>query len=262
VQARPRRRSRLLDALAFSSLWVAAAAAALAAACSLAMGVPVAAAAVGLAFAGTLVVYNVDRLRDLDADRTTAPDRSAFVAEHGGALALLTLAAAAGSLVFALAAGPRAWAVLVPILGLGLLHRRIKHLGFGKSAYITGAWLGVVAGVPAVIDPAATQLAWALGITAPALFANAVASNVRDADVAAARFGPRPALGVARACAALGVAVAAAAPMPARSLIAVPAATLLALLPFRPGERYGLLLVDGALLAGAGVAGAVARFHI
>jgi 4-hydroxybenzoate polyprenyltransferase len=248
----------MLDVLAFSSLWVAAAAAALAAACSLAMGVPVAGAAVGLAFAGTLVVYNVDRLRDLDADRATAPDRSAFVARHGGGLALLTIAAALASLGFALAAGPRAFAVLVPILGLGLLHRRLKHLGFGKPAYLATAWIGVVVGVPALIDPAATHVAWTLGITGPALFANAVASNIRNVEVAASRFGPRPAQGVARACAVLGVVVAATAPVPARSLLAVPAATLLALLLFRPGERYGLLIVDGALLAGAIVAGGVA----
>jgi hypothetical protein len=248
----------MLDVLAFSSLWVAAAAAALAAACSLAMGIPVSGAAVGLAFAGTLVVYNVDRLRDLDADRTTAPDRSAFIAAHGGGLALLTVASALASLTFALAAGPRAFAVLVPILGLGLLHRRLKQLGFGKSAYLATAWIGVVVGVPALIDPAATQVEWTLGITAPALFANAIASNIRDVEVVAARFGSRPALTVAQAFAVLGVAIAATAPVPARSLMAVPVTTLLALLLFRPGERYGLLIVDGALLAGAIVAGGVA----
>lgn len=258
MQAPPRSLIGMLDVLAFSSSWVAAAAAALTVACSHAMGVSAAWAAVGLAFAGTLVVYNLDRLRDLDADRATAPDRSAFVAKHGGGLALVTVAAAVGSLGFALAAGIRAWAVLVPILGLGLLHRRIKHLVFGKSAYITAAWVGVVAGVPATIDPAATQVTWTVGITASALFANAMASNVRDLEVAAARFGPRPALHAARAFALLGVVIAAAAPAPARSLMAVPAATLLALLLFRPGERYGLLIVDGALLAGAVVAAGVA----
>jgi len=258
VPTPPRSFTRTLDVLTFSSLWVAAAAAALTVACSLAMGIAVAGAAVGLAFAGTLVVYNVDRLRDLDADRATAPDRSAFVAKHGGNLALVTVAAAVGSLVFALAGGTRVWAVLVPILGLGLLHRRIKHLVFGKSAYITAAWVGVVAGVPALIDPAATQVAWTVAITAAALFANAMASSVRDLEVAAARFGPRRALYAARAFALLGVSVAAAAPAPARSLMAVPAATLFALLLFRPGERYGLRVVDGALLAGAVVAGGVA----
>jgi hypothetical protein len=234
------------------------AAAALSAACSRAMGIPPPATAVGLAFTGTLVVYNVDRLRDLRADRATAPDRSAFVAAHGGTLAFTTVAAGAGALVFAAAAGPRVWAVLVPILVLGLLHRRIKHLTFVKSAYLTGAWVGVVVGVPAFVDPAATRVAWTLAIAGPAIFANAVASSVRDFEVAAARFGPRPVLNVARALALAGVAVAAAAPGPARPLAAVPLATLLALLPFRAGERYGLVVVDGALLAGALIAMSIA----
>ena len=37
-------------------------------------------------------------------------------------------------------------------------------------------------------------------------------------------------------------------------MIAVPAATLLTLLAFRDGERYGFVAVDGALLAGALIA--------
>jgi hypothetical protein len=64
----------LLDALIFSSLWGAAAVSALVAASSRAMGVEIAPDAVGLAFSGTLVVYNLDRLRDLDGDRCSSPD--------------------------------------------------------------------------------------------------------------------------------------------------------------------------------------------
>ena len=47
-----------------------------------------------LAAAGTLVVYNVDRLRDLEKDRLTAPARSAFVERWRGPLLALTAAAA------------------------------------------------------------------------------------------------------------------------------------------------------------------------
>ncbi len=49
-----------LDALAFSSVWLAAAAGALCAASSLAMGFPPALPVVAIACAGTLVVYTVD----------------------------------------------------------------------------------------------------------------------------------------------------------------------------------------------------------
>ncbi len=246
----------MLDALVFSSVWVAAAAGALAMACSSAMGVPVAIPALGLAFVGTLVVYNVDRLRDVERDRATTPQRSAFVDRHGGGLALLAVAAGLASLVFALFAGPRVWLLLAPVLALGLFHRRLKHLRFGKSAYITAAWVAVVVGVPAAIDPDATAIGWAAGISASAIFANAIACDIRDREVTAVLLGERRALFAARACAAGGCLLGLVAPAPARSLVALPLATLLVLLPFRPSERYGLVGVDGALLAGALVAAA------
>lgn len=80
----------LLDAVAFSSLWVAAAAGVLCAAASLAMGVPPLASVVGIAVTGTRVVYNVDRLRDLERDGLTTPHRSAFVARHDHMLVGIT----------------------------------------------------------------------------------------------------------------------------------------------------------------------------
>jgi 4-hydroxybenzoate polyprenyltransferase len=246
----------LLEALVFSSVWVAAAAGALAMACSFAMGVPAAIPAVGLAFAGTLVVYNVDRLRDVERDRATTPQRSAFVDRHGGGLALLAIGAGLASLVFALFAGPRVWLLLAPVLILGLFHRRIKHLTFGKSAYITAAWVAVVVVVPAAIDPDATAIGWAAAFSASAILANVIACNIRDREVSAALLGEGRALFAARACAVGGCLLGLVAPAPARSLVALPLATLLVLLPFRPSERYGLVAVDGALLVGALVAAA------
>jgi hypothetical protein len=106
-------------------------------------------------------------------------------------------------------------------------------------------------GVPVAIERAAAQVAWTASVVALAIFANAVASNVRDAEVAAARFGTRAALQVARGAAAAGVLVGVLAPADIRSLVAVPLATLIVLVPFRRSERYGLIVVDGALLVGA-----------
>jgi hypothetical protein len=58
-------------------------------------------------------------------------------------------------------------------------------------------------------------------------------------------------LSYARICAALGVAVSVFAPFPADRLVAIPALTLLALLVYRPTERFVPVAMDGALLAGA-----------
>jgi 4-hydroxybenzoate polyprenyltransferase len=98
---------RFLDALAFSSLWVALAASALVWATSLALGAPPSASLVALVFGGTLVVYGVDRLRDMTRDAAVAPRRTTFVSQHRRPLAMLVgLSAlvsvgAAGALVLA-----------------------------------------------------------------------------------------------------------------------------------------------------------------
>ena len=97
----------LLAALIFTSLWTAAAMGALVAASFRAMGVAIVPEAVGLAFSGTLVVYNLDRLRDLDRDQCGSPDRSAFVLAHEGWLLGLAAVAAAASFFFVARAG--AW---------------------------------------------------------------------------------------------------------------------------------------------------------
>jgi hypothetical protein len=241
----------ILDAAAFSSVWVAAAAGALCVSSSLAMGVTPAFSVAGIAVSGTLFVYNVDRLRDFDRDRATTPQRSAFVARNRGLLVALTAIAGLVSLAFAYSVGPGPTLLLLPVLAAGLAHRRLKRIPFAKSAYITAAWLLVVVGVPAVAEPAAANVAWTMGILGSAIFANAIASNVRDAEAAVVRFGRGPVLNSARLFAALGLLLGAAAPPAVRPLVAVSLATLAALVAFRAGERYGLIVVDGALLVGA-----------
>lgn len=259
----------LLEILAASSLWVAAAAAALCAAAGRALGGGGAELAdpVGLAAAGTLVVYNVDRLRDLERDRATTPRRAAFVARHRVALGVLTALAAGAAGVLAWRAGSAVLAVLLPVLALGLAHRRLKGLRFwlGKPLYVAGAWVAVSVGLPAVMlaGVSAARTGWVAALLGAGILANAVASSVRDGEAPAAGPGPLTPLRLARALAGLGVALAVPAPAAARPLALVPLATLAALAAFPPGEGagaggghaggelYGLVVVDGALLAGA-----------
>jgi 4-hydroxybenzoate polyprenyltransferase len=259
---------RWLDALAFSSALVAAAAAALAAAAGRALTGSVAPAAVALAFAGTLVIYNLDRLRDLERDRGITPERARFVAANRRGLLGLVVGAGAAclplltELVGRVGLAPVLW--LAPALLLGLLHRRIKQVPLLKPLYITTAWLLVVVALPALASgaphalEAPRELAWVAAILALAIFANAIASNVRDGEAGAARYGPRLALRAARVLAGLGCVAGVFAPAAARPLAAVPLATLASLVSFRASERYGLLVVDGALLAGGAVALALA----
>ena len=147
----------------------------------------------------------------------------------GLALGGTALGAAGGAL-----AGWRALLPLLPALPLALAHRRLKRLWMAKALYVTAGWVLVVAGVPAVAAGAPRAgAAWAAAIFGLAVFGNAVASNVRDAEAAAAVFGAERPLRLARASAAASVAAALLAPPPLRPLGLVGAATLAALLGFR-----------------------------
>jgi 4-hydroxybenzoate polyprenyltransferase len=210
--------------------------------------------AVGLAFAGTLVVYNVDRLRDLHRDRRASRERSAFVAAHEGALIGLAGAAAAASLYFGVCAGWPAALMLLPVLGVGLFHRRLKRFENAKIVYIAASWTCVGFGLPAVLASDAQGTEWALPTIALTMFANVIAFNVRSEGAGGEQVGRRCALQVARLCAALGVALCAFAPPPANALIAIPLATLIALVGYRPNERFSPIFVDGGLLVGSLVA--------
>jgi len=247
--------ARGLDALLFSSVGAAGVASALVLAAGPALGVRPGSTALGLAFAGTLVVYNVDRLRDLQDDRRTAPERSAFVRSHGGGLALLAALAGLTAGSFALALGPVAWWLCGAVLELGLLHRRLKRLPGLKTLYVTGAWLAVVVGLPALtaapVEDVRAGVLWVSAVYAGAIGPNLMVSNLRDSENLAARAGPRSVLRLARAIAACGVGIALFGPGAVRPLACVPLAELAALACYRPTERYGLAAVDGALALGA-----------
>jgi len=242
--------TRLLDAVVFSSLWLAAAAAVLVAASSRALGAPVDPASAALAACGTLVVYNVDRLRDIRRDHVTAPERTRFVQTHRRALVALTVLAGVGSAALAARLGRGAALLLAVVLAVGLLHRRLKRAAFIKPLYVTAAWLAVVVGLPWYTAPQPLHTGWVLASLGCALLANAIASNLRD-EAGAARIGRVRALRVARGASLVGSVAALSGPPEVRALSAVPLATLAVLLPFHPSERFGLVALDGALLAGA-----------
>lgn len=239
----------LLDVLVFTSLWTAAAAGALCGAASLAMGVAPSFPVIGTAVSGTLAVYNVDRLRDLDRDFATSPARSAFVSRNFGAITALTVVSAGVACACALLVGWRAIVLLAPALLLGLFHRRLKQIPFSKPAYITTAWIVVTVGLPALAEPAVHVLpvTTLLGL---AIAANVIASNVRDGETATPFVTAKSALFAARGLAGAGIVVAFSGPnlLP---LAGIPACTCAALLRSELSERYGLIVVDGALLVGA-----------
>jgi hypothetical protein len=248
-----------VDPLLFSSLWAACVAASLVLAASLAMELPPSMAVIGLAASGTLVVYNVDRLRDLERDRKTSPLRSAFVERNRPILSGLVGAAALLSLLLALGMGPRVWLLCAAGLAVGLLHRRLKGVLALKTLYVSAVWVGVVVGLPALAPSGeseagrALHVGWVLASLGCALGANLIASNhgkpgegIEDAPPAAPA---RPHLALVLSI--VGAGIATLGPSVVRPLAWVGIAEALSIWAYRCDERYGLLVLDGALLAGA-----------
>ncbi|MBW2274403.1 MAG: hypothetical protein JRG96_14115 [Deltaproteobacteria bacterium] len=253
--ARPSRILRALDPLLFSSVWAACVAGSLALAASLAMELRPSLTVIGLATAGTLVVYNVDRLRDLERDRATAPLRSAFVERNRAHLVALVGAAAVLSLLLALRMEPAVWLLCAAGLVLGLLHRRLKGWRAFKTCYVTAVWIGVVVGLPALApqrgsEPeSALHVAWVTASLGCSLGANLVASNLGQAGGYPGP-GRRAQLALAFALSVIAAGVASLGPGTVKPLAWVGIAEATSVLAWRPGERYGLAALDGALLGG------------
>jgi 4-hydroxybenzoate polyprenyltransferase len=240
-----------LDALVWSSGWLGLAAACLTAAAARALGSTATPAMLALAFGGTLAVYVIDRVRDLPRDRATAPERAAFVARHRRVLLMLAGLGAGLAAGAAFALGPATLALAAGVGALGLAHRRLKRMGAAKPVYLTFAWTAVPVGLPALQGPSDQPLGWVAAITATAVLANVALSNLRDREALAARLGTPRTLALAGVITVAGCALALLGPASVRPLVALPAVMGAAVLGFRPTERYGGLVVDGALLIGA-----------
>ena len=141
--------------------------------------------------------------------------------------------------------------VLAGVAALGLLHRRLKRFAIWKPFYVSAAWVAVTVVLPALQCEELARVAWVVAIIGSSIFANVIASNLRDREAVMAARGADLPLRAARGAAAVGVAIGLLAPAPLRQLLLVPLATAAALGPFRADERYGLLGVDGALGLGA-----------
>lgn len=241
----------LIDAFAFSSLVAAAIGFALSGVSSLALVAPTPMHWALLSGLGAFIIYNLDRLRDTARDQDTSPERTAFVEEHRVALvyAVALVAIAFGGLLFA---APRDVGVLCIGIGVvGLFHRRIKKAAPIKTLYVSIAWILSCVGIPWIAAERPSTGVWLAAIMLPILSANLIASNLRDNENQVLRSRPRLALRVAGVLVLLAWILVWLAPTRLAPIGWLAVSEGAALIAFRPGERYGLLAVDGALLIGS-----------
>lgn len=248
----------VLDSLAFSGIWTAFAAATLIGASGVFLQPPWGPAQLGLAcglgFAGTMTVYAFDRVRDIQRDQASSPSRSAFVARHQRSLLGVSAAGLSLSLAAAWALPPITWLLCAGVGAMGLLHRRLKNRSPSAWVYVSAAWVGITVGLPALIAaPDAISLSALLTLTL--CWALAIGSNALASERRGLLYDAQAATQMRRARRwALASAVTPLILPGSPGLAAVGIATWLATLFFRPEERYGLIVLDGALVVGGGLA--------
>jgi hypothetical protein len=141
---------------------------------------------------------------------------------------------------------------------VGLLHHRLKHFPLLQPLCLTLAWVAVTVGLPALGAAEAQRVPWVVVVFAGALGANIVATGAGGASSFELGESAHRTLRNAGGLALAATAVALAGPVELRPLAWLPLAELAAILGFQPSERYKLLVLDGALFAGALPAAAVA----
>jgi hypothetical protein len=205
-----------------------------------------------LAAMGTFIIYNLDRLRDVERDRSTSPLRTAFVMRYRRLLYACAGLVSIGFAAILLSSPPRIILLCTAIGLVGLFHRRAKNAAATKSVYVSIAWVASCVGMPWLVSPSDGNLApWVASVMLTSIVANLMASNLRDGKAGAIRGRTGPILWGARAMTMIGFGIALAAPDPGYALAWIPACQALPLAIFLPTERFGHLAVDGALFVGA-----------
>jgi hypothetical protein len=242
---------RIADSFAFSSGLAAALGATLTLIASRILDAPEARSWALLVGGGTFVVYNLDRLRDVDRDRSVSPLRTAFVLRNRRSLYAAVGIVSIGSATLLLTAPLPILLLCMLIGGVGLLHRRLKAVSALKAVYVSLAWVAACVGIPWIASGRYDAGLWVAGILLASLAANLIASNLPDEEAEFVHHSAMLSLRAARGMALLAIGITFAAPAPLRPLVWIPVCEGLVLATFRPTERYGHVAVDGALLIGA-----------
>jgi len=245
---------RMADAFAYASGLAAAVGAALTLVASRIFDAPDEGRWIFLVAAGTFMIYNLDRLRDLERDRKTSPSRTAFVLRYRKWLYAALVTVGSGFAAVLRSTPPRMIVLCLLIGVVGLFHRRIKERPALKATYVSVAWAGACVGLPWLASHFHPLGPWVAGVFLPSLAANLIASNLRDNEVMTimpGEGGPNKRLWAARGFLLVAINCAAFGPAPMRALVWIPLTEGLVLMRFWPTERYGHLAVDGGLLIGA-----------
>ncbi len=132
-----------------------------------------------LIFCGTLVIYNIDHLRDVNFDQATNPQRVNFIIHNKSLIYLLTGLSILVSILTIYYLGFNILPILVIPFIFGLLHRRIKSNPLISATYITLSWLIVTVWLPAYVAGKLNDVVLLAIVIGIFLFCNAYTSSLR-----------------------------------------------------------------------------------
>ena len=132
-----------------------------------------------LIFCGTLVIYNLDHLKDINSDKNTNPKRVNFIKDNTRLIYLITGLSMLLSLLAVYHLGIRILPIIVLPFLLGLIHRIIKNSPLFSALYITLSWLMITLYLPAFLTDNPKNIITLSIIVAIFLFCNAYASSIR-----------------------------------------------------------------------------------
>ena len=133
-----------------------------------------------LIFCGTLVIYNLDHLKDIESDKTTNPKRVKFISGNK----FLIYSIIGISFALSVSAVYFLGTHLVPLIILpflfGLFHRIIKNSPAFSAVYITLSWLMITVYLPAYLTGKPGKIIFLSIIIGILLFFNAYTSSLRQ----------------------------------------------------------------------------------
>ncbi|NNL84541.1 MAG: hypothetical protein HKP27_02765 [Myxococcales bacterium] len=238
--ARPSVGRSVAEAVVFSSLLAAAVGASLVAVTERALYQRNSLVPTLIVVCGTLVIYNIDRLRDRHRDLHSAPRRTAFVDRHAAILVALVIAAAAASVGLLIRHGVASALTFAPILGLGLFHRRLKRWPSVKAIYVALAWTAAALLAARLVPDASADVDRLVPVAAILGFSVLANTAVAGSEAAGGRR-------LAFFAAATALALSFATDRAPAALAILPLGPLVALLVTDGGEWGRLTGFDGAL---------------
>lgn len=239
--------NKIINYLIYSSIFVSIASSVLSVIPPIVFDIKISVNKTLLVFFGTLLIYNIDHLKDIKIDKFTNPGRTQFVENYRNYLLVLIVISILASTYLFFKIEFQQTKILIPVFIIGIFHWKLKKNTIFSIIYITLSWTIVIVIFPSIgeIYPKKGLFFTALifGLTFLANASVFVASEHKSKTISKTVF-------FAKLITVGGVILASVFGYATIPFMFIPGLTLFALFFYKPTEKYNLFFMDGALLLG------------